>query len=92
MRQEFSRSFRSGSPRRTYDGDIVSGVVFPVRAAGAQGEEVALAIVLVRLVPGINANYPRKITWVTVINDHRMLVGNDIEAALAAIQLPSVSY
>ena len=64
----------SSSSRRAGNSDVVGGVVFAIRAAGTQGEVVPLAIVFVRLVPGVNANYPGKVTRVKVVNDHRMLV------------------
>ena len=61
MRQEFSRSLGDRLSRWADEFDIVGGVVFAVGTAGAQGVVIALAFVFVRLVPGINANYLRKI-------------------------------
>ena len=68
---------------RAGDGDVVGGVGFAVRAEGAEGVMVLLAVVLIGAVPGVDADYALQVAWAEVIDQDRFFVGNDEMAAVA---------
>lgn len=54
--------------------NVVRRVFFAVWSGGAQREVIAFALILVRLLPGINANYPRKIARVEMVYNDGLFV------------------
>ncbi len=52
------------SARTGSDSNVITGVGLAVRAGRAEHERRARAFILVRLVPGIDANYSREVTRV----------------------------
>src|SRR5690242_15566146 len=62
---------------------VIRGILLAVRPGRAQRVRGARALVKVRFMPGVNSHDMREVARVEMIFKSALLVGDDIEAALA---------
>src|SRR5712692_6796252 len=67
--------------------DVVVCMGFSVRAGAAERKSISRTFILVRLMPGIDANYSSEVTRVQQIDELRFALGLDVRTVLAAIRL-----